>query len=163
MINNTLLYGSIERVGKVSKKVFLFLGAMLLFLSLDGQTVVTLHLPLPCTETSSVPHFDVSPLELDVLPNPTSGELTLESEYAAAPSLRDDLFKLYLQDGTLNIQNISGKDLDGSIVVYYKGADENGFFGGITYRLTIDGLKKDSIAQRHSEHIGEVVNITYGE
>ena len=92
-----------------------------------------------------------------------SGELTLESEYAAAPSLRDDLFKLYLQDGTLNIQNISGKDLDGSIVVYYKGADENGFFGGITYRMTIEGLKKDSIAQRHSEHIGEVVNITYGE
>lgn len=100
MINNTLLYGSIERVGKVSKKVFLFLGAMLLFLSLDGQTVVTLHLPLPCTETSSVPHFDASPLELDVLPNPTSGELTLVA------SGQDIIGDLYLE-----VSSIQGKTM----------------------------------------------------
>ena len=60
-------------------KVVSLLGALLLFLSLDGQTVITLHLPLPCTETSIT----------------TNGELTLVA------SGRDILGDLHLEISTI--------------------------------------------------------------
>lgn len=76
-------------------KVVSLLGALLLFLSLDGQTVITLHLPLPCTETSIAQHSSASPLELDVFPNPTNGELTLVA------SGQDILGDLHLEISTI--------------------------------------------------------------
>ncbi len=76
-------------------KVVSLLGALLLFLSLDGQTVITLHLPLPCTETSITQHPASNPLELDIFPNPTNGELTLVA------SGRDILGDLHLEISTI--------------------------------------------------------------
>ncbi|MBQ8943038.1 MAG: hypothetical protein IJ050_00925 [Clostridia bacterium] len=93
----------------------------------------------------------------------TEGECALKGEYEQAPGGYDDKFAVYLDNGTMNIKNISGADMPGTITVYYKNADENGFFGGITYRATIKGLKADEIQQRYSRHLGAVVNITYEE
>lgn len=93
----------------------------------------------------------------------TEGECALKGEYEQAPGGYDDKFAVYLDNGTMNIKNISGADMPGTITVYYKNADENGFFGGITYRATIKGMKADEIQQRYSRHLGAVVNITYEE
>ena len=93
----------------------------------------------------------------------TEGECALKGEYEQAPGGYDDKFAVYLDNGTMNIKNISGADMPGTITVYYKNADENGIFGGITYRATIKGLKADEIQQRYSRHLGAVVNITYEE
>ena len=81
-------------------KVVTFMGALLLFLSLNGQTVITLHLPLPCTETSIATHFSANPLELEVYPNPSSGEITLLA------SGQEALGALFLE-----ISSIQGKTL----------------------------------------------------
>ena len=91
------------------------------------------------------------------------GECALKGEYENAPGGYEDKFAVFLSDGTLNIKNVSGKDLPGKITVYYKNADESGYLGGITYRATINGLGADEIQQRFSEHLGAVVNITYEE
>lgn len=81
-------------------KVLSLLGAMLFLLSLNGQTVITLHLPLPCTETSIAQRPVSNPLELDIFPNPTHGELTLVA------SGQDILGDLHLE-----VSTIQGKTL----------------------------------------------------
>ena len=73
---------------------------MLFLLSLDGQTVITLHLPLPCTETSIAQHSASNPLELDIFPNPTNGELTLVA------SGQDILGELHLEISTIQGQTM---------------------------------------------------------
>ncbi len=83
------------------------------------------------------------------------------ADYILPLSLHEDVFTLYPYDKTINIRNTSGKDIAGDVVVYYKDKDENGFFGGITYRVVFTGMKNGETKQKVSEHFGEVVNITY--
>lgn len=90
----------------------------------------------------------------------TGTELTLSSNYIEEPSLHEDVFELYESHGVLNIRCIGEKDIN-NVVVYYKQCDENGFFGGITYRTTIGSMKAGEIRQFNSDHFDKVVNITY--
>lgn len=70
-------------------------------------------------------------------------------------------------DGALNIQNISGEDIPGNIVIYYKNVAGELFYGGITYRITIEGgLKAEEIRQIMSAHFhadsSEIVMVSCG-
>ncbi len=85
------------------------------------------------------------------------------TEYIKPPSLLEDVFTLHPYPNTINISNESGKDIPGKVYVYYKEKDENGYFGGITYRAVFDGIKNGEVKQRVSYHFDEVVNITYEE
>lgn len=71
-------------------------------------------------------------------------------QYTAATSENVALFpgklkaypkKLEIQgmDGGLNVTNISGKDIDGEIVIYFKDCEGDMLMGGITYRGRIPG------------------------
>lgn len=58
--------------------------------------------------------------------------------------------KLEIQalDGGLNVTNISGEDIDGEIVIYFKDCDGDMLMGGITYRGRIEGgIKAGEIRQ----------------
>ena len=56
-------------------------------------------------------------------------------------------------DGVINITNISGKDITGDITVYYKNAAADLLYGGITYRIRLEGgLKADEIRQIMASH-----------
>lgn len=63
--------------------------------------------------------------------------------------------KLEIQalDGGLNVTNISDKDIDGEIVIYFKDCDGDMLMGGITYRGRIEGgLKAGEIRQLMSSN-----------
>lgn len=69
--------------------------------------------------------------------------------------------------GALNIENISEEDIPGNIVIYYKNVAGDVFYGGITYRVTIEGgLKADEIRQVMSAHFNadnsEIVMVSCG-
>ena len=67
-----------------------------------------------------------------------------------------DTVKLQVFDGVINATNISDKDIDGEIVIYYKNAASDLFYGGITYRIQIqDGLKADEIRQVMTQHASD--------
>ena len=55
------------------------------------------------------------------------------------PSLNKDRIQVQALNGALNITNISGQDISGNVVIYYKNAASDMLYGGITYRTTITG------------------------
>ena len=71
-------------------------------------------------------------------------------------SLHEDKLKLGIVDGAINVTNISGEDIPGTISVYYKNAAQDIYYGGITYRITIEGgLKADEIRQVMTNHASD--------
>lgn len=100
--------------------------------------------------------------EQTVYPAP---EMSLVAMFNAPLSLQEDQLKIQALDGGLNVTNISGQDIDGDIVIYYKNAQQGIFYGGITYRVCLQGgMKADEIKQIMSDHFSatgsEVVFIT---
>ena len=69
-------------------------------------------------------------------------------------SLCEDSVKITALDGVMNVANISDEDIAGDIIVYYKNASEDLYYGGITYRVRIEGgLQADEIRQVTANHL----------
>lgn len=65
----------------------------------------------------------------------------------------EDKLKLQIMDGAINVTNISGEDIAGDVVLYYKNASSDLLYGGITYRVRIEGgIKTDEIKQITGGH-----------
>lgn len=61
-------------------------------------------------------------------------------------SLYEDCVKIQKLDGAMNIFNISEANIGGDIIVYYKNKMSDLLYGGITYRVKIEGgLKKGEV------------------
>lgn len=76
-------------------------------------------------------------------------------KFTEAPSLHEDIFELTVHDKVINIKNISDKDIDGKIYVYYKNTVDNGITCGITYRIAFDSLKAGELKQASSRHLSK--------
>lgn len=71
-------------------------------------------------------------------------------------SLHEEKLKLQILDGAINVTNISGEDISGDIVIYYKNAAADIYYGGITYRVRIEGgMKADEIKQIMASHFSD--------
>ena len=69
-------------------------------------------------------------------------------------SVCDDKLQLQVLDGVVNVKNISGEDIDGEIIVYYKNYSGEVYYGGITYMIRIQGgLKAGEVRQSPAAHI----------
>lgn len=63
------------------------------------------------------------------------------------------IYEISGADGALNVKNISGQDISGSIFVYYKYKTQDLYYGGITFRVEIrDGLKAGEVRQIMTSH-----------
>lgn len=84
------------------------------------------------------------------------------------PQKYDDRLEVQELDSALNIKNISEKDIEGPIAIYYKNKITDAYFGGITYRVIIeDTLKVGEIRQVMTKHFApeksEVLFVTLAE
>ena len=71
-------------------------------------------------------------------------------------SLKEDQLKLGILDGAINVKNISDQDITGDIVIYYKNSASDLYYGGITYRIRIEGgLAAGEIRQAMGNHLSE--------
>lgn len=71
-------------------------------------------------------------------------------------TLQEEMLKIQALDGVINITNISGADIADDIVIYYKNASSDLLYGGITYRVRLEGgLKADEIRQITASHFSE--------
>ena len=82
--------------------------------------------------------------------------------------LCEDKVKIQILDGVINITNVSGKDNDEDIIIYYKNSAEDVFYGGITYRARIEGgLEKGEVEQIMASHCSQtgstIMFVTCGE
>lgn len=100
-------------------------------------------------------------LELNRMPH--TGQEDLSRAYSQnvavfheAFSLWDDLLELQVLDGAINVRNISGADIEGDVVLYYKNAAADLYYGGITYRIRIEGgMKANEIKQIMASHFDQ--------
>lgn len=82
------------------------------------------------------------------------------------PSLYPEAFSITAADHVVNLSNISGSDISGSIALCYKNAENGIYIGGITYRKTLTGgVKAGAVAQFICDHYtvagSEIVFIVY--
>ena len=69
------------------------------------------------------------------------------------PSVHADKLEVLPGNGVLKVTNITGEDISGDIVIYYKNASSDMLYGGITYRVTIaGGLKAGETRQTVAGH-----------
>lgn len=62
-------------------------------------------------------------------------------------------FNVYPSDGVINIENISGRDIESDVSLFYKNYEYGLFIGGITYRARFSGgIKAGEIAQCMQQH-----------
>ena len=83
------------------------------------------------------------------------------------PGMAEDKLEIQCLEGVINITNISGEDIPGDILVYYKNCISGIYYGGITYRLRVEGgLKAGEIRQGAAAHFdpsnSAVVFVTCG-
>lgn len=68
-------------------------------------------------------------------------------------SLEADRIQVSGLDGMINVKNISDADISGDIYVYYKYAADDIYYGGITFRVRVEGgLKAGEIRQIPAGH-----------
>lgn len=83
------------------------------------------------------------------------------------PGMCQDKLKIQCLDGVINVTNISGEDITGDILIYYKNYVDGMYYGGITYRIRMEGgLKAGEIRQGTAAHFNPdnstVVFVTCG-
>lgn len=82
-------------------------------------------------------------------------------------SLQEDIFKIEGNNGTLKVTNVSGRDVDGDIYIYYKNSASDLLYGGITYRVVVrGGLKAGQnntvIAGHYAPDSCRILHVTNG-
>ena len=85
----------------------------------------------------------------------TAWEIADKILFEAPPTMNADMFEITLAEGSIGIKNISGKDIDSDIVIYYKDKKDDVLNGSATYRTRIKGLKADSQTFMRAEELNE--------
>ncbi len=58
--------------------------------------------------------------------------------------MNDGELEIKVLDGSVSVRNISGKDIESDIYIYYKDKKDDLVNGSVTYKFRVDGLKADS-------------------
>ncbi len=73
--------------------------------------------------------------------------------FESHPGMCEDKLEIQCLNGVINVTNISGADITEDILIYYKNYVSGMYYGGITYRLRIQGgLKAGEIRQGSAAH-----------
>lgn len=118
----------------------------------DGNTVAQFTLStLPPGESMVL--LETTRMSYDAGKNLDQVTIKNVAVFPQEPESREDQLKIQALDGALNVTNISGKDITGDVVIYYKNASSDMLYGGITYRVTIKGgIKAGEIKQVSAAH-----------
>ena len=76
--------------------------------------------------------------------------------FQAPLNLYEDKISIQIMDGAINVTNISQEDITGRVSIYYKNKAAGIYYGGITYRVTLEnGLKAGEIRQMMADHFSD--------
>ena len=71
-------------------------------------------------------------------------------------SLYENTIQISGMNGMLNVKNISDTDIAGDVYIYYKYAAQDLYYGGVTFRVRVEGgLKAGEIRQVLAQHYTE--------
>lgn len=88
--------------------------------------------------------------------------------YRSPLELHEKTLDIQILDGAINVTNLSYQDIPGRVCIYYKNKAADVYYGGITYRITLEnGLKAREIRQIMASHFSdtgsEIMFITIGQ
>ncbi|MBQ4573077.1 MAG: hypothetical protein IJA80_07350 [Clostridia bacterium] len=90
-----------------------------------------------------------------------------KANFNKALSCYPDVFEIDGADGFISIKNISKKNIEGKIYIYYKNITDGVYDDGVTYRAYVDGLKKGEKVQVRTQHYlkdsSHILFVTYAE
>ena len=68
----------------------------------------------------------------------------------------EDKLEVQILNGAINVTNISDEDITGRLAICYKNVAAGVYYGGITYRIVLEGgLKAGEIRQMTASHFSE--------
>lgn len=118
-----------------------------------GYTDVTYHFVvtnLPAGASAVLLELDRSPMPQG---NPLSAVASNVVVFSENMQADTGVYEISGMDGMLNVKNISGAEITGDIYVYYKYKIQDVYYGGITFRVKIEGgLDADEIRQVMTSH-----------
>ena len=86
-------------------------------------------------------------------PEFTQVETSAVALFEEHPGMCEDQLEIQCLNGVINVTNISGQDIQGDVLIYYKNYVSGMYYGGITYRIRIQGgLKAGEIRQGTAAH-----------
>lgn len=86
-------------------------------------------------------------------PEFTQAEASSVALFESRPGMCEDKLEIQCLNGVMNITNISGQDITGDILIYYKNYVAGTYYGGITYRIRLEGgLKAGEVRQGAAAH-----------
>ena len=99
---------------------------------------------------------------------PETVELDSVALFQEPMELHEDAIEIGGLEGMLNVKNISDTDISGDIHIYYKYAAQDIYYGGITFRVRIQGgLKAGELRQIPAGHFDpkgcEIIQVTIYE
>ena len=97
-----------------------------------------------------------------------SAEIESIVYFQEEPSIYDSDLEITISDGVISVKNISERDMDKEISVFYKTVSGDTYIGGITYRLRVPaglaaGEEYLGNAKHASEKMSKVMFVTYAE
>ena len=112
--------------------------------------------------------FEANKKNLAGTPSTVSAEIETLAYFQEEPSIYENDLDITISDGVICVKNISEKDIEKEISVFYKTVSGDTFIGGITYRLRVPaGLASGEVYQGNAMHADEkmskVLFVTYGE
>lgn len=104
---------------------------------------------------------------MDYAPGFTEAVVANFASFDEPMTLCSDQIEIATYEKAMNITNISGEDIEGDVVIYYKNSAADVFYGGITYRVRIEGgIKAGEIRQIVPSHFmtgsSTIVHVTCG-
>ena len=81
-----------------------------------------------------------------------SAEILAEAPFNEAPTVHLDTLRITYTDAFLTVKNLTDAPIK-NLYVYYKNTDENGFFGGITYRTYFGELAAGASIQESAANV----------
>ena len=88
--------------------------------------------------------------------DPAQAQIANIATFNVPLSLCEDQLQIQILDGAINVTNISGQDITGDVIIYYKNAASDLYYGGITYRVRIQGgIKAGEIKQIMASHFSD--------
>jgi hypothetical protein len=96
------------------------------------------------------------------------GEEEVKTYFPTEPSKKIGTLSYSVNTGSIVVKNISKRDINSDIMVYYKSTADGGYLGGITYRFRIKGgldagKSHTAFAPHAYAHMTEIMFVQYEE
>ena len=146
----------------------------------SNKTIQLLRIKVTTDQKEMIFEITTLPVNMSVNVFEKSGQTLAEDEeiisisgenrvdFEKSVGLERETFELDVHDKIINVRNITKEDINTDIYLYYKKKDADGnYFGGITFRAKIDGLKAGELKQVSVSHFAlsdsEVIFLDYAD